>query len=179
MRASNIENQSLSTRAYRLLLTMDENFTFGHYQIGADLFLKDGELCGNSNVGYATIGGVRIGNRLFYSVAMCSPVDNFSRKEGRLRVIKHMRDTEYSNKRGILDISHIADEQPAIVLKYALEKYLSGCRNLPPWTRQNVFFKNMQECSVDVAGNRHQNNFHKRRAAALKAWETRRKINNF
>lgn len=161
-----------SSHAGRVLLSLDPNFVYGHYQIGY------------RNSGFATIGGTRVGNKLYYSVALCSPNDNFSKSVGRELVKFHMQQDESSRKRGILELdSNMIPEQPAVVLKHALEVHLNKTRHLPGWTRQVVLFRGHPKATrstymparllnrtVLASGGRSM----KRHEAAVKAWVTRR-----
>ena len=174
---------------YRRLICADPNFVYGHYQIGPSV-VSTGNMFRTTNPqkGFATIGGVRIGQKLYYAVSLCSPLDNFSKKVGREKVCANMRDHLSSRQRGVFDISGMEDEQPAIILKCALEHYLEVTRHLPPWTRQVVLFRGVPRRRETTS----QQQAHippviraffqtdssqqmKRRNAALKAWETRRK----
>jgi len=142
MKESNfLKNIDITNHHDRRNVTLDRMFTYNHFQIGSNYInLNDFMKEKNNNVGFATIGGLRVGNLLYYAVSLCSPIDNFSRYMGRQFVNQNMK-VDSSKKRGILDISKLADEPPPVVLKYALEHYLKKTRRLPIWTKQQVFFK--------------------------------------
>jgi hypothetical protein len=185
----------------RLILTADEEFTFGHYCIDHVLLRRQGN---------ATIGGVRYGDRLYYGVSLCSPEDNFSKKIGRTNVVNNLIDGENSSKRGVFSILSVdLHLQPALLLKWALEDFLGKAKRLPPWTRGEVSFrktprrrviKKSSTSAIPRAAARAAATVQKvapeakmvvtpavktvtilpskRSLAALKAWETRRKKND-
>jgi hypothetical protein len=100
------------------------DFTYGHFRIGN---------------GYATIGGGRIGDKLYYSVTFCSPKDNFSKKTGREHVANHLGYSTFGHLRGVFTLNdELKDEQPAIVLQRAVEHHLSKMRNRKPQWAKDV-----------------------------------------
>lgn len=106
---------------HRDIIIDDPNFCYGHYVVGK---------------GQATVGGIRLGNKLYYAVALCSPNNNFSKMTGRDYANGHFIVNKYSNKRGVIILNDaLCAQPPAILLKLALEKHLFKMRNKPHWTR--------------------------------------------
>lgn len=104
---------------HREYLTWSKEFTFAHLKVGK---------------GAMTIGGTRIGNKLYYAVALCSPKDNFSKSKGRKCVREHLTYQEYSRKRGIFELNPESNEMPpALILRAAAVVYLSKMRHKPVW----------------------------------------------
>jgi len=122
---------NFGSEIHRLIITHDPSFTYGHYKVGS---------------GQATVGGVRFGDKLYYAVALCSPVDNFSKSRGRALVHSHLINTDNSNKRGVMVLdATTAELPPAQLLKYALEHYLNKMNHKPNWVKNaNVDFRNLQ-----------------------------------
>jgi hypothetical protein len=186
-------NVDFGNTDHRYNLVQNPEFVYGHYKIGIDIKWNGSP---GTKSGYATVGGLRCGSKLFYSVALCSPQDNFSKKVGRRLVVEHFLQ-DSSNKRGVFNIIGLEHEQPALLLKKALEYYLSKTKHLPFWTRGKVCFRNNKKCDreidskVDTCYNSQNdiptsitvimpslgkyNTTSRRHVAALKAWETRRK----
>ena len=104
------------------------NFTFGHYKIG-------------DSGGTITVGGVVHGDKLYYAVSICSPLDNFSKRVGRKNVEDNFIQDKNSIKRGVVSVLDIKDENPAIVLKRAAQVYLRKNKMLPKWSRKEVDFR--------------------------------------
>jgi hypothetical protein len=121
-------------------LLSNKDFTFGHYKVGP---------------GYATIGGARIGDELYYSVTFCSPEDNFSKAEGRLNVYDRLCEPEYGHLRGVLRLLEAEDDTPpAIILKRAVEVHLTKMRSdkKPQWTKgATVEFRGKRRTVGEVA----------------------------
>jgi len=103
------------------------SFTYGHYRVG------DATI---------TVGGAVCENNLYYSVSICSPEDNFSKKIGRKNVRDNFILSKRSVKRGVLDVSDIVDQPPAVLLRAAAVHYLGKTRGLPRWTKMEVKFRN-------------------------------------
>lgn len=144
MREANFTfNDFFSSINRRSSIVEDENFVYGHYQIGNKYKLGISNFREKNNkCGYATIGGVRSGNKFYYSVALCSPADNFSKNIGRKLVCSHMYNDCYSHKRGVVILDDkLINEHPAVVLRHVLEVHLEKTHHLPSWTKQNVFFR--------------------------------------
>jgi len=114
----------------RYVLTSLTDFAFGHYSIGE---------------GYATIGGGRIGNKLYYGVSFCSPEDNFSKKLGILYAKHNLAGDQSGHMRGVFIISdEISDEPPTIILQKAVASHLDKMRRgrRPQWAKnQHVEFR--------------------------------------
>ena len=97
----------------------DHNFSFGHFVV---------------NNGVATVGGFRIKDKLYYGVSICSPVDNFSKIEGRANVIDNLIEPEFTKKRGVYMLNETTTTlHPNELLKLALERHLAKMRNKPEW----------------------------------------------
>jgi len=115
------EDFSFGILRHRSMLYNSVAFTYGHYKIGS---------------GFATIGGTRIGDKLYYGVTFCSPEDNFSKKSGRRYSRRNLTRHEYSHMRGIFSLGSAIDQQPALVLKEAVEAHLVKMRGLrPQWSK--------------------------------------------
>lgn len=117
--------------------SLASKFEYAHFNI-CD---KDG-----NRVGSATVGGALVpvngSSRLFYSVALCSPCDNFCKAEGRKRVHEHMIDQRKSSKRGVLELNYVdARLPPPRVLEKALIHQLGRLRQRPAWLPET--------CSID------------------------------
>jgi len=168
---------------YNSSLVHDPNFVYGHYQIGGDTAPSSFSTyrMRNLNRGFATIGGLRVGRYFYYAVALCSPRDNFSKRVGRNLVREHLSSSSASHMRGVMNISGLEDLQPALVLKNVLERHLQKARHLPPWTRQTVLFRKSRYMPDSIRNPVMRTRLAapqrdpKRREAALKAWETRRR----
>jgi len=107
---------------HREYLCWSNEFTFAHLKVG------DGAM---------TVGGTRVGDKLYYAVALCSPEDNFSKAKGRAYIREHIQYPEHSKKRGVLKLAPEAGElPPAIILKTAAELYLSKMSHKPAWARK-------------------------------------------
>lgn len=108
---------------HREYLSWADEFTFAHLKV---------------NNGAMTVGGSRIGDRLYYAVSLCSPQDNFSKAKGRAYVKEHLVSSEHSKKRGVLQLSEEKRWPPAIILKTAAETHLSKMRHKPVWANGAV-----------------------------------------
>ena len=119
---------------HREYLCWSKEFTFAHLKVGK---------------GAMTIGGTRIGNKLYYGVALCSPEDNFSKAKGRGYVREHLSHQEHSRKRGMFELASRSDEMPpAIVLRAAAVVYLSKMRHKPAWA-DNTYVEFRTQRRVD------------------------------
>jgi len=121
-------NQAHRTCVLATAYDDSRNFTFGHYKIG-------------DSGGTITVGGVAHGDRLYYAVSICSPLDNFSKRVGRKNVEDNFVQDKNSMKRGVVSIADIRGENPAIVLKRAAQSYLRKNKMLPKWSRKEVDFR--------------------------------------
>jgi hypothetical protein len=106
-----------------------------HDMAGADNFVFD-HYCLND--GTATIGGGRIGNKLYFAISFCAPNDNFSRQVGRENVWHNFVLDDRSHRRAVVDISEVKDEPPSKVLAYALMQYLKRDKCVPQWAKNPV-----------------------------------------
>ena len=121
-------NQAHRATVLSTMYDESRSFTFGHYQIG-------------DSGGTITVGGVRHGDKLYYAVSICSPMDNFSKKVGRRNVEDNFIQDKNSMKRGVISIESLKEESPAVVLKAAAQSYLRKSRMLPRWSRKEVVFR--------------------------------------
>jgi hypothetical protein len=119
---------NFGSEIHRLILTHDPTFTYGHYVV-------DGR---QELIGQATVGGAKIGNRLYYAVALCSPSDNFSKSRGRALVHNHLINAEHSRKRSVMILPENDALPPAQLLKLALEQYLSKLSHKPSWANNAI-----------------------------------------
>ena len=101
----------------------NRNFSYDHYCL---------------NDGVATVGGGKIGDKLYFTVSFCAPCDNFSRKIGRYNICYNFIDDDRSHRRAVVDISKVKDEPPSMVLAYALMAYLQRGKCVPQWARNGV-----------------------------------------
>jgi hypothetical protein len=106
---------------HREYITWAKDFTFAHFSLGR---------------GSMTIGGTRIGDKLYYGVALCSPQDNFSKAKGRAYVREHLTLPEKSGKRGVFVLEGWAGgaTPPALLLSEAAKRHLKKMRHKPKWT---------------------------------------------
>ena len=113
--------------------------TYGHFKVGP---------------GFATIAGARLGDRLYYGITFCSPEDNFSKKVGRAKSSWRLSCDPRGCFRGVLRLDGEIDKvQPAIVLKRAVEYYLSKeTSRRPQWTKgATVEFRGKRRTVGEVA----------------------------
>lgn len=109
---------------HRTEMISDKNFSYGHYKV---------------NDGMGTVAGFRMGDKLYFSVALCSPCDNFSKAEGRYIAEENLIDIEHSSKRGVMILDKTAAElHPAELLKLALEHHLNRMIHKPIWAKNPV-----------------------------------------
>lgn len=88
--------------------------------------------------GFATIGGVKVGRKFYYAVALCSPKDNFSKRRGRWWLKENMLDEVKSQKRGCVDLADFPNLPPTQLLKEVLEHFLSKRgKNFPRWIKNS------------------------------------------
>lgn len=113
---------------HRELLTWSDDFTFAHFTLGQ---------------GSMTVGGTRVGDRLYYAVALCSPQDNFSKAKGRAYVRDHLSLAEHNKKRGVFTLHpENYDLPPPVILKGVADDYLSKMRHKPEWAKgENLVFR--------------------------------------
>ena len=111
-----------SDPACRYILTESRDMVYDHF---------------NVSDGIATVGGWKIGDKLYFSVSFCAPEDNFSRKLGRDIVAGSLCCSD-SRRRAVIDISKVNDEAPPIVLLYALTEYLKRGKGIPQWAKNSV-----------------------------------------
>lgn len=123
-----------SNDIHREVVTHAKEFTYAHLVV---------------NTGFVTIGGTRIGDKLYYAISLCSPKDNFSKRVGRDYVREHMEYAEFSNKRGVLTLTeHNRDSAPALLLHAAAENHMRKMRHKPSWAK-NPHVKFRTERRVD------------------------------
>lgn len=109
---------------HRDAIVDDKNFTYGHYKV---------------NDGVGTVGGFRIGNKLYYAISICSPKDNFSKTKGRQKVFKNLINTESSKKRGVMILDNSAiDIHPTELLKTVFENFLNRMSHKPTWLKNPI-----------------------------------------
>lgn len=113
----------ISSFEARFAMVNDRNFSYDHYCL---------------NNGTATVGGGKLGNKLYFSVSFCAPNDNFSRKTGRIYVADNFISDDRSHRRMVLDISSVKDEPPTVVLMYALAEYLKRGKCVPQWAKNSA-----------------------------------------
>ena len=106
----------------REVLSKSEALLFTHFNVGA---------------GAATVAATLLNDKLYYSVALCSPEDNFSREIGREHARMHMAVDQYSKKRGILKSESFSNLTPASCMRLALERYLEKMRRRPQWLKED------------------------------------------
>ena len=115
------EFQQFEVNFSRRIDLKPDHFSYAHFRIGD---------------GSATVGGIRQGNNLYYSIALCSPLDNFSRKIGRRQMFFNLISRK-SNLRGVYNIRGIEDEPPPVLLKRALVAHLRKMHHKPAWLRKD------------------------------------------
>jgi hypothetical protein len=109
----------------RRLLADDPNFTHAYFK---------------GDKGYASVGGIRIGNKLYYAISLCSPSDNFSRVDGRLMVNYHFCDEATGSKRGMIELDdEQVKERAGVVLLRALKRFVERGRHVPYWAKHTEF----------------------------------------
>jgi len=120
----------ISDELERESMVCDHNFSYDHY------CLDDG---------VATVGGGKIGDKLYFTISFCAPNDNFSRRIGRDNVCDNFVSEDCSHRRAVIDISSMKDNPPTLVLAYALMEYLKRGKCVPQWARNGVVsFRNNQ-----------------------------------
>lgn len=113
----------LSNVDARADMVWDRNFSYDHYRL---------------NDGMVTVGGGKIADKLYFTIAFCAPSDNFSRKIGREIVQENFINEDRSHRRAVVDIGRVRDEQPSLVLAYALMAYLQRDKCVPQWAKNGV-----------------------------------------
>lgn len=104
-------------------MVLARNFAYDHYCL---------------NDGVVTVGGGKIGDKLYFTIAFCAPSDNFSRRVGRAIVQENFVNEDRSHRRAVVDIFKVKKESPSIVLAYALMAYLQRGKCVPQWARNGV-----------------------------------------
>jgi hypothetical protein len=123
--------------------TIIEEFNFGNFDDRVKVVNHFTCAHFKVNTGQATVVGIRIKDKLYYSVSICSPLDNFSKKKGRMFARNFFLNDTQSNKRGVLNIGAQFASTPAQLFKRALEKHLEKMRNKPMWLKNvTVEFRN-------------------------------------
>lgn len=108
---------------HRVEMTYSPNFKYGHYKV---------------NDGNATIAGFRVGDKLYFGISFCSPVDNFSKKFGRMLATDSLVYGD-GKRRGVMVLDDETKELPPITLfKLALERHLNRMKNKPVWAKRPV-----------------------------------------
>lgn len=111
-----------SSEYARGTLAKSEALSFAHFNVGA---------------GAATVAATLLNDKLYYSVALCSPEDNFSREIGRNCARTHMAVDQHSRKRGVLKGEAFSNLTPTSCMRLALERYLEKMRRRPQWLKDN------------------------------------------
>jgi hypothetical protein len=110
----------------RRVLAIDPGFSYAYFR--------------GEHGGHAVVGGVRYGNKVYYSVSLCSPQDNFSKKDGKGNVFYHFCGEMSGNKRGMLELKE--DEvklRTGVILKWALLRFIARGRSVPRWAKHTTF----------------------------------------
>lgn len=119
MRGTEINSFNFSNNGDRVRLT-NSNLSYDHFRLGD---------------GFITIAGRLVNGKLYYGVSLCSPQDNFSKKEGRRLATLSIYDRKRRYLRGVMsDYGTLNTDHPSIVLKKAVEKHMNKF-NVPKWAK--------------------------------------------
>jgi len=113
----------------RMKLPFLREFTYGHFKVGK---------------GFATIGGVMIGDNLYYGISFCSPEDNFSKKVGRKLAVYNLVEAKNSHNRGVITLDvDLSCLKPAEIFKEVVYSHLEHMNShKPQWAKNaNVDFR--------------------------------------
>lgn len=123
MKEITLANFDFADTITRVDVCQDDGFAYDHFRV---------------NDGAATVAAGRVGDKLYLSVAFCSPKDNFSRRFGRNLAAMYFMDGRSSNRRAIVDVADVKDQPPPVVLLHGLIAYLERGKGVPQWARNAV-----------------------------------------
>lgn len=113
--------EDVSLNPYETRCILAEHFEYAHFDFW-------------NGYGSATVGGCRVGDRVYYAISFCSPVDNFDRTIGRHEVYDNMIDDMRTSMRSVFFLNETTENlTPAQVFQLVLVAHLQKMRQVPSW----------------------------------------------